>query len=193
MSTDVVENNRVPLHDTAPRSTWWLRRAERRRAAAQDRVTAHLAELHRISELAGAARALVEIGWVQNNWFAFSDEGSPRRIDNAPDMNRMRGRPVSAACLVGAIVQAAGGPTTVKTQNVQRALALTWHTLRRNGDDTVCWCPAPAVREMNIRDLTRWNDAPGRTVSDVSALLKAVEQAARAETSRVRAKASISP
>jgi hypothetical protein len=46
---------------------------------------------------------------------------------------------------------------------------------------------------MNIRDLTRWNDAPGRTVSDVSALLKAVEQAARAETSRVHAKASISP
>jgi hypothetical protein len=37
-----------------------------------------------------------------------------------------------------------------------------------------------------VRDLTRWNDAPGRDAGQVAALLAATTHAARAEACRVR-------
>ena len=64
------------------------------------------------------------------------------------------------------------------TQLVQRTFDLTWHTLHRRPTDPVGWCPAPPIRAQQLRDLVQWNDRPGRTGTDVEALLQSVEQAA---------------
>jgi hypothetical protein len=47
-------------------------------------------------------------------------------------------------------------------------------------------CPPPQVRVAQVRDLTRWNDTPGRTLADVLALLHATRAAAEAEAGRLR-------
>jgi hypothetical protein len=38
-----------------------------------------------------------------------------------------------------------------------------------------------------VRDLTRWNDDPGRLLDEVTALLHTAEQTAAAEIARLRA------
>ncbi|WP_246267087.1 DUF6197 family protein [Pseudonocardia xinjiangensis] len=182
---------------TVPRSTqvrprvgrhpWWDRRREQRRLAGEDRRAAHLAELHHIRALVGAARAVVGSGWVQHGWFAYRDEHGEHRTVTAATLQRMGDRPITGACLVGAIVQAGGGPAAVRSQPVQRALDLTWHTLHGSEHEPVHWCPAPPVRAAHVRDLTRWNDQPARTSAEVLSLLRAVERAAGEEIARADA------
>jgi hypothetical protein len=150
----------------------WRRRAE---LAEQDRRAARLAELHFIGALAGDAAAVVGAGWTQATYFAAADG---RAVD---PLRAGRRDPFDRACLVGAIVHAAGGPATVASQLVQRTLDLTWHTLYRGADRPVQWCPAPPVRAGHVRDLTGWNDTPGRTRADVLDLLHATRAAAEAE------------
>jgi len=145
------------------------RLAERRMLARRDRLTARLVELHDIAELTQRARTVVETGWVQRDWYRY--QGSDGRSD----------RPVTGACLVGAIVHAGGGPTAFNTQLVQRSLDLTWNTLYGVDGDSLAWCPPPAVRISHARDLTRWNDQPTRTRGEVLDLLVATE----AETGRL--------
>jgi hypothetical protein len=69
-------------------------------------------------------------------------------------------------------VHAGGGPSAVRTQLVQRTLDLTWHTLYGDAHQPVRWCPPQAIRMANVRDLTAWNDHPGRTAAEVEALLQ---------------------
>lgn len=87
---------------------------------------------------------------------------------------------------MGAVVRAGGGLGAVRTQPVQRALDLLWHALRGEPDRPVRWCPAPPVRAQHVRELTRWNDAPGRTAAEVTALLAAADRIAGAEAERTR-------
>jgi hypothetical protein len=47
----------------------------------------------------------------------------------------MVGHPVVGACLVGAIIHAGGGLPQLRTQVVQRAMDLTWHTLFKTRRD----------------------------------------------------------
>jgi hypothetical protein len=148
---------------------------------------AHLAELHRIQNMLAGARAVVTSGWLQNGWYAYRTEPGSQPMASAQSLRRMAGTPVSGACLVGAIVQAGGGLAAARTQTVQRALDLTWHTLHGPDHQPVHWCPAPPVRNAHIRDLTRWNDQPGRSPDDVAALLHDAELAAMTEINRVRA------
>jgi hypothetical protein len=70
---------------------------------------------------------------------------------------------------------------------VQRALDLTWHALHGDPAAPVRWCPSPNERAAHVRDLTRWNDATGRTAADVTALLDSAEQKATREIRRYRA------
>lgn len=161
------------------------RRGERRRLARHDVLSARLAELARIEELLVSAHAIVGEGWVQHAWFRYRDSEDRVRLATVHDLGRMAGRPVVGACLVGAEVQAGGGPHAATSQLVARSLDLTWHTLR-DAAGAVEWCPAPPVRQARVRDLTRWNDAPGREAGQVTALLQATTRTARLESGRVR-------
>jgi hypothetical protein len=95
-------------------------------------------------------------------------------------------RPVSDACLVGSVIHAAGGPSTVHSQLVQRTLDLTWHALYEDAHEPVRWCPAPPIRVAHVRDLTRWNDHPRRTSEQVVALLHQAQRTARAQSDLLR-------
>jgi hypothetical protein len=96
-------------------------------------------------------------------------------------------RPVTGACLVGAVVQAAGGPATVRSQLVQRTLDLTWHALREDPSQPVRWCPGPRMRTMQVLELTHWNDAPERTRADVVDLLQSAQETADVQLRKCRA------
>ena len=146
------------------------RRAERRRLKEHDALSGHLAELQAIRALLEQAVEVVGVGWVQGAWFTVATARG-RRAVTAYDLRLAESRPVTGACLVGAVVQAAGGPATVRSQLVQRTLDLLWHALRENPDRPVQWCPGPQMRMMRVLDLTHWNDAPGRTQGEVVELL----------------------
>ena len=151
-----------------------------------DRRMARLAELHTLRDLIAEAAGIVAAGWVRHGWFVYVDEHGDRRVAMAPSTRRAQGRPVVAACLVGAVVQAGGGPAAARSQPVQRALELVWHTLDAAPGVPARWCPAPAVRAAHVGDLARWNDAPSRTATDVATLLYDAELRADQEIHRLR-------
>jgi hypothetical protein len=161
-------------------------RSERRRLARHDVLSARLAELHRIHELLDDAGEIVGRGWVQHAWFAYQDEVGRTRLATATDLHLMSGRPVVGACLVGAVVEAGGGLPAVHTQLVDRALGVAWHTLHGAPGTSVRWCPSPPERAVQVRALTSWNDARGRTAADVASLLHAATGVATAEIGKVR-------
>lgn len=156
------------------------RRAERRRLRRQDALSARLAELSALRTLLGEAAAIVERGWVQRAWFRVSTPDGPRVLHGF-DLRQAATRPVTGACLVGAVVQAGGGPGAARSQSVQRALDLTWHTLREDPRHPVRWCPGPYARGLQVLDLTHWNDAPTRTRDEVVGLLAAAQDTAEAQ------------
>lgn len=153
------------------------RRAERRRLERQDALSRRLAELWAIDALLGRAAEVVEAGWVQDAWFTVATPAGDRAV-TAYDMGMAVDRPVIGACLVGAVVQAGGGPAEVRSQLVQRTLDLAWHALREDPGRPVRWCPGPCVRTMHVLELTYWNDAPGRTQEEVVDLLQAARRTA---------------
>ncbi|MDX6301389.1 MAG: hypothetical protein QOF53_2603 [Nocardioidaceae bacterium] len=195
MSVDVTartDQTSDPARDPArdqgsPAAARGLPRHERRRLVRQDRIAAHLAELHHIELLLAEAATVVSAGWVQHGWFAVADERHGTRVLSAHDLDALETRPVTGACLVGAVVHAAGGPPSVQTQLVQRALDLTWHTLHEDSHRPVHWCPAPPVRDAHVRDLTRWNDHPKRTADQVATLLEDTARSAAAQATGARA------
>jgi hypothetical protein len=147
------------------------RRAERRRLKQQDALSAQLAELHAIRVLLGRAAEVVGAGWVQGAWFTVATPNGTRAV-TAYDLPVLGHRPVTGACLVGSVVEAAGGPAMVRSQLVQRTLDLVWHTLHEDPERPVRWCPGPRMRMMGLLELTSWNDAPERTQDEVVELLK---------------------
>ena len=162
------------------------RRAQRRRARRQDVLSARLAELHAIDALLDHAGDVVRMGWIQGGWFAVQT-GEGGRTVTAYDVRMAAGHPVTGACLVGAVVHAAGGPAAVRTQLVQRTLDLLSHALHERPDDPVRWCPAPRVRMMAVLQLTHWNDAPERTRGEVLGLLERGRRTAEAQRELCRA------
>lgn len=163
-----------------------VRRAERRRLKRQDALSSRLAELHAIRTLLGQAAEVVDAGWVQGAWFTVATVGGERAV-TAYDLGMVVDQPVTGACLVGAVVQAAGGPADVRSQLVQRTLDVTWHALREDPDQPVRWCPGPCVRTMHLLELTFWNDLPGRTQREVVDLLRAARRTAAVQEELCRA------
>ncbi len=153
----------------------WLnrreRRAERRRLKQQDALSAQLAELHAIRDLLDRAAEVVGRGWVQGAWFTVATADGTRAV-TAYDLPVLGHRPVSGACLVGSVVEAAGGPATVRSQLVQRTLDVVGHALREDPSSPVHWCPGPRMRMLGVLELTHWNDAPERTQAEVIRLLE---------------------
>jgi hypothetical protein len=162
-------------------------RQELRRLRDRDHRSARLAELHGLRAMMLVARDLVRAGWLQNAWAAYpAADGGTRLVVSSRDLAPGLDGPVGL-CLVGALVSAGGGPAAAREQPVQRALDLTWHALHGDPAAPVRWCPSPRERAAHVRDLTRWNDAAGRTAADVVALLDSAEQHAALEISRYRA------
>ncbi|MFZ7089278.1 DUF6197 family protein [Curtobacterium sp. RRHDQ10] len=181
---------RIPLLSRRRIATWVDAHHARRLVAHQRRLDAQLAELGRLEELLGEARAVIERGWIQHAWFAYLDDrGRTRKASSAGAMD-VSGRPLVGACLVGSVVYAAGGPHAVHSQPVQRALDLVWHALAVEEGAPVLWCPAPDVRMARVRDLTSWNDAASRRADDVAALLLTAERVAVGESERLVARAA---
>src|SRR4051794_15988697 len=172
-----------------PRRTGGLtrrkRRSQRRRLKRLDALSAQLADLHAVEELLGRAAGVAGAGWVQGAWFAVETSDGPRSL-TAYDVGLVDDLPVVGACLVGAVVHAAGGPATVRSQLVQRSLELTRQVLREP-ERSVRWCPGPNLRAMTVLELTHWNDAPERTQDEVVCLLVAAEHSASAQRDRCRA------
>jgi hypothetical protein len=131
-----------------------------------------LAELDDIRDLLSDASTVIAHGWIQHAWFAVA---TPRgeRLLTAQGVRHVYQYPVTGACLAGFIVLAAGGPDQARTQLVQRTLDLIWHALRDDADPPAVLCPSPPVRSLRLLDLTRWNDAPGRSSTDVLDLIGA--------------------
>jgi hypothetical protein len=153
----------------------------------QDRLSAKLAELHRIDGLLAQAAHFIEKGWMQHGWFAYVHPSGERRvvIGCSPRTTRsLSPEQVISACLVGAIVQAGGGPSEARSQLVQRSIDLTWHASFRGLQEPVRWSPSPVERAGHVMDLVRWNDRPGRTSGEVAALLDRARCVAAAETER---------
>jgi hypothetical protein len=167
----------------------WVRQ-ERKRLHRQDQLAARAAELHRIRDLLEGAVGVVNSGWVQHDWFAVTGDRGEQHKVNAHNLHLLSGAPVSAACLVGAIVHVAGGPSATQTQLLRRTLDLTWHALHEDEHQLVRWCPPPAVRAARVRDLTRWNDKPGRTADEVTVLLRSAIRLANAQTGSLLAERS---
>lgn len=166
------------------------RRAARRRLRKVDALSAQLAELHTIRALLEQAGEIVRRGWIQGAWFAV-DVGGRTRAVTALELRLTRDHPVTGACLVGAVVQAGGGPEAVRSQPVQRALDLVWHSLREDSGQPVRWGPGPPVRMMHVLDLTHWNDAPERTRGDVVGLLQSSVATADAQRERCRSERAV--
>lgn len=160
----------VPARGQAPAPGVRERWRERRRLAEQDRQVAAQAERYLLRRLLLEASDLVTAGWVQRCWFAFRDEDGRRHRIGPPNLHELGSHPVSEVCLVGAIVQAAGGLARAGTRPVHQAIDLTWATLYHEPS----WRrPSPPVRLAHIHDLTRWNDARERRSDDVTDLLAA--------------------
>jgi hypothetical protein len=166
--------------------SWRTRRRQSRQLRLRDQISARLAELDQIACILSDAAELVRAGWLQDSWFAYRDDAGRIRPVNAYNAKQLAGHPVVAACLVGAIVQAGGGLAHVRTQVVQRALDVTWHTMAKTPPALVRRTPAPETRLHHVQDLTRWNDHPGRTAGQAEELLRRSATAARSEADIVR-------
>lgn len=124
------------------------------------------------------ARVIVERGWLQNGWYvARPTAPAPARglrrllAARSPDVDEVR-----QACLVGAVAVAAhGGTGRVDVGgDAGPVLDLVWDTLGEAalpGPGAAGRAVPPAVRVSRMRELVRWNDAPGRTRGEVLDLL----------------------
>jgi hypothetical protein len=166
--------------------SWRTRRRHLQQLRLRDQISARLAELDQIACILSDAADLVRAGWLQESWFAYRDGRGRLRPVNAYNAKQMTDHPVVAACLVGAVVQAGGGMPYVRTQPVQRALDLTWHTLFKTSPELIRRIPAPETRVHHVQDLTRWNDHPSRTAGQAEELLRRSATAARSEAEILR-------
>jgi hypothetical protein len=166
--------------------SWKTRRRHLQQLRLRDQISARLAELDQIACILSDAADLVRAGWLQESWFAYRDSKGRLRPVNAYNATQMTGHPVVAACLVGAVVQAGGGMPYLRTQPVQRALDLTWHTLFKTSPEMIRRIPAPETRVHHVQDLTRWNDHPSRTAGQAEELLRRSATAAGSEAEILR-------
>jgi hypothetical protein len=116
------------------------RRRECLRLAEQDRCSAQLASLRQTCEVLAGARDLVDTGWIRGGWFAYETDGV-RQVVGAQNLALVQHRPVTAACLVGALVYGGGGVAAVDSEPVRRAIELTWSALTGDHHRPINWCP----------------------------------------------------
>jgi len=165
------------------RVSWRERRAQRHRLKRLDTLASRMGELYAIHDLLARSERVVRRGWIQGAWFSVDTPQGDRDVTGF-NLRLVRDHAVNGACLVGAIVHAAGGPRVVRSQLVQRTLDITWYALREDGDVPGGWCPSPVVRQMRLQDLTRWNDDRERTSAEVVGLLARAQELAEDQRQR---------
>lgn len=161
---------------------WRDRRRERAvvRAVEQDRAVRTRLDAAR-AVIARAADVVAD-GWIQKAWYQVRDDTDAVRTVTAHNLDLLECGPVISACLVGAVVHAAGGRQAAHDQVTGDSLDLVWHAAF--ADDPrfgVSLSPPPSVRSLRVLDLTRWNDRPGRCIGEVLELLDAADDRAIAE------------
>jgi hypothetical protein len=169
------------LHGSAPAS----------KPVLYDARSARLRKLGEVCAVLDEARALIARGWIQDNWYALRqvDGGASHTFTSA--VAPAAGTEVSGACLVAAVVHAtrASGPAAGLAEAAP-ALDVLWDAWQEsrglNGPGIAGRAAPRQVQEVRVRDLTRWNDRPGRTREDVLRLLdlattRAIMEAANTE------------
>src|SRR4051794_9172974 len=161
----------VPTSPALLPRTWRDRRRARSDERTARRDAAFRARMDDARVVLARAADVVAAGWIQNAWYQVSDDAGAVRTVTARNLELLEQGPVVAACLVGAVVHAAGGRYAARDQVTGDSLDLAWHAGfaddRRFG---VGFSPPMNVRSWRVLDLTRWNDWPGRRIDDVLGL-----------------------
>lgn len=125
-----------------------------------------------------AARGMLEAGWAQGGWWSVPRDGGQRMLVTGLAAGVSRPEPVSAVCLVGALVRAGSGPGPDAGSEVGRAIGAVYDALWESRGQRAAQpgpgllaVSSPQVRLAQIQTLTRWNDATGRTSDEVLAIL----------------------
>jgi hypothetical protein len=154
--------------DRRPRPWWrrWIRSFPRQPAEEFQHE-----RLERLLALLEAAREELTAGWVQDGWWSVPRADGQQALVSGLAAGVSGPEPVSAVCLVGALVRAAAG----QGPDAGAGLAITavydalWES---RGQPPGRWAvPSPQARLAQVQGLTRWNDAQGRTSEDVLAIL----------------------
>lgn len=163
----------------------WLDRRRREEAERTAQSAALRREVTARAAVAlGTAARMLDQGWVQGVWFHVQGRGC-RTLPVGPlELGLLEGRRITGACLVGAVVEATGGPREARSDITSRSLDLLWDALQdrhgRLGARAAERAASPTVRAGRVRELTRWNDTPGRTRSEVLDLLGVAQASGRA-------------
>ena len=179
----------------------WREMWRRWRPEPPDERTLALARVRRYEdavEVLERAREVVERGWVQGTWYVVARPGKPPRPAPIPSVAARDD--VVGACLVGAVIHAAKQDDPHADMAVWGLpLDLLWDAVNgraaESGDAAAGtgWRAAPAyVRAARARDIARWNDHPGRDVTEVLrtvdvAVAGAIQGAVTAAPSRAEA------
>ena len=119
------------------------------------------------------ARALIARGWLQGGWYVLQAPDGRRRFVGAGSLTRRSFGEIVQSCLVGAVVESARWHTSEKGA-AGPAIDTLWHELGELSGHRARlepWPPTPDLRSREVRDLTMWNDTPGRTREEVLRLL----------------------
>jgi hypothetical protein len=169
--------------DTAPaaavrRRGWVARLLDRCRAAilpapAVIDETERIRRFEETRAVLEAAREVVAQEWVQGAWYVVRDRrGRPQPVGPLR-LGWLDHSDVAGACLVGAVVHATWERRAMGAGvDSSPAIDLLWDTLQeRSGRPVPLGTPRSEARLSRVRDLTRWNDAVGRSQADVLELL----------------------
>ena len=152
---------------------WWRRLPA---LAAQPPHEIQHACLERLLALLEGARAELSAGWVQGGWWAArSPAGRLAVLTGIAAAAAARG-PVSAVCLVGALIRAGSGQG--EDSEAGRAIDAVYHALWESQGQPAAtsgrgllMVSSPQVRQARVQTLARWNDAAGRNGNEVLAVV----------------------
>lgn len=135
-------------------------------------------DLARLEEVRGVleeARDILARGWVQDDFFLVVDRRGRIVPADPLHLGLMPAGSVVGACLVGALVHGARTlDPRLRDAGHLAAVDAAWEALQEvQSGEAGATRPAssPAQRAGRVRDLTRWNDAPGRSQGEVLRLL----------------------
>ncbi len=132
--------------------------------------------LERLLALLEGARAELSAGWVQGGWWAARSPGGRPAVLTGIAAGAAAGGPVSAVCLVGALIRAGSGQGG--DSEAGRAIDAVYDALWESQGQPAAtpgrgllMVSSPQVRQARVQTLTRWNDAAGRTGDEVLAVV----------------------
>jgi hypothetical protein len=152
-----------------PRRPWWRRWIESFPRQPEEEFQRE--RLERLLALLEAARDELTVGWVQDGWWSVPRADGRQALVSGLAAGISGPEPVSAVCLVGALVRAASaqGPDTEASLAITAVYDALWES---RGQPPGPWAVlSPQARLAQVQALTRWNDAAGRTGEEVLAVL----------------------